>query len=153
MPHFHKYEWEDFIIKAEPTGIRKLSHLLPYLTGGTPTFKLTIQTVSGEPRPLEMHIQLFDPTGKKESWKKLSMPNEPIKNIKRALATHPISVSGDHYLQMHLVWHKSGHPESIFLDIITFKAIAQEIMLAWVIGTVLGVSVLVVGILNLIYRL
>ena len=143
MPHYHKYEWEDFHIKAEPSGIRKFLKPLPYLTGSKPTFKVAIETTSGELRPLEMHIQLFDPTGKKESWKKLSWPDEPIKSIRRNLLTNPIAVSGDHYLQAHLIWHKPESPKSTLLDLVTFRAIAQETMLMWAIGilVVIGASI------------
>ncbi len=53
MPNYHKFEWEDFKVKAEPIGVRKKFQFLPYFTSNNPAFKVTIDTISGEQRQLK----------------------------------------------------------------------------------------------------
>ena len=148
MPHYHSFEWEGFKVKAEAIGIRRVFKFLPYITGNKPSFKVTIDSKSGGNRQLEADFSIVDPN---DMWMDatetvLSTKKEPVKNISKKIELLPIGVSGDHTCKIDL--SLEGKEYSRYL--VTFRAIAQETMLGWVIATVLGISVLVVAIWNLV---
>ena len=89
----------------------------------------------------------------KDSWLGLSKPDNPINIVNENLTAHPISASGDHCLKIRLAWHGHKKPIHIKYDLVSFRAIAHETMIGWTIGILLGIGAIVVGILNLIYRL
>lgn len=150
MPHFYKYEWEGFEVKAEPSGIRKLFKFLPYITGSKPIIKFVIRVKEGETRPLEAHLNLYESTeNKQQTWDFFSSPDQSPNNIDKKWNLHPISLSTDYTLQVHLILPRAKNPMSMKYNLVTFKAIAQETMLGWTIGTILAIAVLIVGIWNL----
>jgi len=155
MPHYHKYEWEVFHISARPSGIRKfMPRFIPYFTGSKPKLRVVIRIAGGKTSLLEASLFLIEPLAQtKEVWEKLSDPSKPFKDIDETWALHPIAESGDHRLQVRLVLSNVTPTKSVRYDLVTFKAIAQETMIGWTIGMLLAIGAIVVGILNLLYRL
>jgi len=78
---------------------------------------------------------------------KISNLENPVNNITKDVEVRAIGISGDYRFTLSL---QSEKEYLLNRDLITFRAIAQETMLGWVIGTVLAIAVLVVGIWNLV---
>ena len=148
MPYYADFTWQDFKVKAKPIGIRRLFQFWPYVTRQEPKFKVTIDTISGDPRPLLAHLHGSDSTqhGLNISQGLISHPKTPVNSYTKTVKLQPIVVSGDHRIKIDLRWEEKNHSD----DLVTFRAIAHEIVWGWIIGTLIGISVLVVGIWNLV---
>ena len=85
-----------------------------------------------------------------EPSKNISWLDIPVNSINAKIYLHPVAVSGDHYIQVSLFWKQPGSPREVTRNLVTFKAIAQETMLGWTIGIIVGIGAIIVGILNLV---
>jgi hypothetical protein len=151
MPNYHQFEWEDFRVRTRPTGIRRILRLLPYFTGRKVIFRVTIDTISGAPQDLETTVLFFEPNRTNTvRARKISWHGRPVNNTSGDFTSQSIGASGDYRFQMKLDWKGVGTDQR---DLITFKAIAQETMIGWTIGILVGIGAVIVGILNLLYRL
>ncbi len=124
MPTYHKFEWEDFKVRAKPLRWRRIIRFFPYFTGNQPTFRVTIDTISGEPRQLTTLLEFLEPDlSAMEASRVLSSRETPVSNISEEIRLHPIGVSGDHRFQIRLESEERG---SYQRDIVTFTAISGD---------------------------
>ena len=149
MPTSNKFEWEDFKVKTEPVGIRKVFRLLPYFTGNKLKFKVSINTTSGKQHELDAYLNSTDPSSHELTLSTiiLAVPKTPVnKIVKKVESRSPVGISGDPRIEIELHCGKMYYSQ----DLVTFRAIAHEIMWGWTIGTIIGISLLVVGIWHLV---
>ena len=142
MPGYHKFEWDDFRVKAKPTGIRKVIRFLPYLVGTSYSFKVTLDTVSGEQRKLKSHLSFTGPDrmGAEASKGELSRQTTPTAHIDEKVDFTPI-ISGDHVF--HITLELGGARRVVKL--LTFRAIAQETITILIVAAVFAFVSAVVG--------
>ena len=124
MPSYHNFEWEGFVVKAEPSGIRRLFRFLPYFTGSEPTFKITVYSKRGKVLPFQTTLNFYEPDYTvRGKTRMLSSYDRPVTNISENIKVHPIGVSGDHRFQITLEFHAKG---SYMRDPVTFTAISGD---------------------------
>ena len=148
VPHFYKFEWEEFTVSAKPIGKRRWKFLswLPYFSGNAPTFRVSISATPDESRQLEAHLRLLGNTGDEITrWPLLSRPDTTFKNVDEDIKLHPIATGGDHSLKIQLVLPHAKLPKSVERDLVTFRAIVQETITLLVVATLLTFLGAVVG--------
>jgi len=149
MPHYHRFEWEGWVISAKPIGIRrwKMFGWVPYRTGNKPAFKVSIKGELGEQQSLKATINLKRSNVSKniQQWSFPSKPNMPFSNVEEDISIYPIATGSDHCLEINLALSSTSHSTRARYDLVSFRPIVQESITMLVVGGLLALVGAVVG--------
>jgi hypothetical protein len=145
MPHYHKHAWEGLTIEAKPRGIQRLLRAFPLLTGSNPRFTVAIKDASGNLPILDASVELSTPDGRNRTVEILSHHDRPPSSIDKLVKLDPVALSGDHRVEVHVSLSHAVHHTHTEVDVVTFRAVAQETVTLLIVGAILALFSGVVG--------